>query len=165
MTARLLPCLLAILAAACVPEGDFPSLAQRPGERDLSTEEPARAEVEVPDDAELRSRLATLRQQAGAGDRAFDAAYGGAAAAVAAAGAPESDSWVEAQQALSRLEAERAPTMGALADLDAIAMERIGVATSAADFAAINAAIAAVERLAVVQQQRMDSLRARLSRG
>lgn len=155
----------AILLAACVPEGDFPSLAMRPGERDLSTEEPTRPAIEVPDDGALRQQVAELRRLAAQGDAAFDAGYGATAAAVAAAGPRESDGWVEAQQALSRLEAAREATMRALADLDRIAMDRIGAPTSASDFAAINAAIAAVEQLALAQQQRMDALRARLSGG
>lgn len=162
MDLRWLALAASIPLSACVPEGDFPSLAMRPGERDRSTEEPARAAVDVPDDPALRERVAELRRQAAEGDRAFDAADGPTAAAVAAAGARESDSWVEAQQALSRLEAAREPTMRALADLDAIAMERIGERTSIADYAEINAAIAAVEQLAVAQQQRMDALRAQL---
>ena len=163
MTQRALVLIAAFPLAACVPAGDFPSLAMRPGERDLTTEEPARPEIEVPDDAALRRRLADLMGQAAAGESAFDSAYAPAAAAVAAAGARETDSWVEAQLALSRLEAEREPMMRALADLDRIAMERIDVPTSMADWTAINAAIAAVEQVAVVQQQLVDALRARLS--
>lgn len=164
MAPRPLLCLTAFLLAACVPEGDFPSLAQRPGERDRSTEEPVRPDVEAPDDAELRREVAALRRLAAQGDAEFDAAYGPAAAAVAAAGAAESDSWVDAQQALSRLEAAREATTRALAELDRLAMDRVAAPTSAADFAEIDAAIATVERLAAGQQQRMDSLRARLSR-
>lgn len=163
MTPRALVLIAAIPLAACVPAGNFPSLAMRPGERDHSTEERARPEVAVPDDAALRRRLVGLIGQAAAGESAFDAAYAPAAAAVAAAGERESDSWVEAQLALSRLEAAREPMMHALADLDRIAMERIDVPTSMADWTAINAAIAAVEHVAVVQQQLVDGLRARLS--
>jgi hypothetical protein len=52
--------------------------------------------------------------------------------------------------------------MRALAELDRLAIGRAEVPTSSEDFAALNAAIAEVERLAVSQQQRWDRLRARL---
>lgn len=148
--------------AACVPEGDFPSLAQRPGERNLSTEAPVRPRVDVPDDPALRARIASLRQQAAEGDRAFDAAFAPSRAAVNASGPRESETWVEAQQALSRLEAVRAPTTLALADLDRLALTRAATPTSEADFAEINAALAAVEQIAASQQARLDGLRAEL---
>ena len=163
MTARLLLAAAAALPlAACVPQGEFPSLAMRPAELDRSMEPPQRAPVEVPPDAELRGRVEALRRRAAEGDRAFDAAYGATEAAVSVAGARESDSWIEAQPALSRLEATRVETMTALAELDQLAMARVDQPTGEADFAAINAAIAEVERIALAQQSRMDRLRARL---
>ena len=55
------------LLAGCAAEGDFPSLAPRPAERDRSTEEPARPPVDVADDAALRGRVAELLEQAAAG--------------------------------------------------------------------------------------------------
>jgi len=165
---RPLPCWPGLAAAAlalagCVPGDDFPSLAPRPAERDLSTEDPERPQVAVPDDPGLRAGVEALRAEAAAGERAFEAAYPAAAAAVAAAGPPESDGWVAAQQALSRLEAARARTMRALAELDRLAVAGADRPTSAADFAAIEAAIAAAGRLATGQQQRFDGLRTRLS--
>ena len=163
MTARsILAVTAALPLAACVPQGEFPSLAMRPAELDRSTEAPVRPPVEVPADAELRSQVEALHRRALEGDRAFDATYGPTEAAVAAAGARESDSWVEAQQALSRLESARLETMTALAELDQLAMARVDQPTSEADFAAINQAIGDVERLALAQQARMDRLRARL---
>ncbi|HEX8641287.1 MAG TPA: hypothetical protein VF704_09050 [Allosphingosinicella sp.] len=151
------------LAAGCAERGDFPSLARRAVELDRSVEEPVRTPVEVPSEEALRVRVAELRGRAAAGDRAFEAAYGWAAAAVGAAGRRGSDGWTTAQQALSRLEATREPTMRAMSELDALIVERAGTPTNSGDFASINAAVAAVERMAVAQQQRFDRLRDRLN--
>jgi len=158
---------LAIAAAlalvSCAVEGDFPSLAPRPAERNLSTEEPTHRAPAVADDAGLLQQVAELRGIAAEGERAFDAAYGPAEAAAGAAGPPESESWVAAQLALSRLEAAREATMRALGELDRLAVSRSDAPTSEADFAALNAAIAAVGRIAAGQQERIDLLRGRLS--
>jgi hypothetical protein len=148
---------------SCAAEGDFPSLAMRPAERDRSVEEPVRPSPQVPDDAALRRRLGELTEAAAEGERAFDAAFGPADAAVDAAGAAESERWVAAQQALSRLEAAREPTTRALAELDRLAVDRADLPTGEADRAALEAAIAAVERIAAGQQARIDGLRERLS--
>ena len=162
---KAMPAILIVAAAlgGCVAEDGFPSLAPRPAERDLSTEEPERLPAEPADDVALRAQVSELRAQAAEGDRAFDAAFPGAQAAVSAAGRRESDSWVAAQQALSRLEAARTPTMRALAELDGIAVERAGQPASTADLAAIDAAIEAVGQIAAAQQERIDRLRARVS--
>ncbi len=158
--------LLAVATAllpACAVEGDFPSLARRPAEANLSFEEPQRPAPQVADDPALARRLAELAGAAAEGERAFDAAFGPARAAIEAVGAPESESWVAAQQALSRLEAARGPTMRALAELDRLALGRAELATSAADLAALGAALSEAERIAAGQQQRIDGLRERLS--
>jgi hypothetical protein len=149
--------------AGCAAEGDFPSLARRPVESDRSVEEPVRPPLHVPEEEALRALVAELRGRAAAGDRDFEAAYGAAEAAAARAGGRESESWVAAQQALSRLEAAREATMRALSELDALATSRAGTPTNPGDFSSINEALAAVERMAVAQQQRFDALRGRLS--
>ena len=152
----------ALALAGCVASDGFPSLAPRPAERIASVQEPVHPAVEVPSDPALRARIAELERQAAEGNRAFEAALGATEAAVGAAGKHGSDSWVEAEQALSRLEATRAPTTRALAELDRLAIERAEVATNAEDFAAINAALASVDQVTARQQQRWDRLRARL---
>ena len=147
----------------CVAEDGFPSLAQRPAELDRSIEEPVRPRFDVPSDPALRVRIAALVDQARGGDRDFAAASGPAEAAVGRAGGAGSESWVEAQLAVSRLEASRTATSRALAELDQLALARAEVATSAEDFAAIEAALAEVEAIATGQQQRWDRLRGRLA--
>ena len=149
--------------AGCVAADGFPSLAQRPAERNISIEEPVRPAVDVPSDPALRAQIVQLLAQAADGNRAFYSALAPAQAAVAAAGGAGSESWVEAQQALSRLEATREPTARALAELDRLALARAELPTNEGDFAAISAAIAEAGRIAADQQQVWDRLRGRLA--
>jgi hypothetical protein len=153
----------ALLAlGGCVAGDGFPSLAQRPAELNVSIEEPVYPAVDVPSDPAVRARIDELRRLAAEGDRGFAAALGPTEAVLARAGPSGSESWVEAQQALSRLETTREPTMRALAELDRLVITRAEAPTNSEDFAAIHAAIAEVEALAASQQQRWDRLRARL---
>ena len=154
--------LAASALAGCVPQGDFPSLAPRPAERNRSMEPPVRERAATPTDPALRRRVVELERQAADGNRAFDAAFAPTERAIGRAGAALSDSWVEAQQALSRLEAARTETMRALTELDRLAIDRADLATSEEDFAAIEAAIAEAQRLAAGQQDRLQRLRMRL---
>ena len=68
------------------------------------------------------------------------------------------------QQAISRAEAARAPTTGALAELDRLATDRAAQPTNDEDFAAIHGALQETERLAARQQQEMERLRAAVRR-
>jgi hypothetical protein len=134
-------------------------LAQRPGENE-PIEEPVRTAPVVADDASLRARLAELVGQARRGMAAFNDAYGPAERMARNAGASGSDSWVEAQQALSRLEASRGETTGTASELDQLNRARADLPTSAGDQAAIDAAIADVDRLAAEQQARIRQVTA-----
>jgi hypothetical protein len=150
--------------SACVPQGEFPSLAMRPAERQVSTEAPVHPQPVVPSDSALRQRTAELQRLAAEGDRAFDAVFGLTTIAVGAAGAEGSETWVHAQQAVSRLETTREPTTRALTELDQLAIGRALVPTNAADYAAVEAAIATVMAVAAGQQRQIDGLKARLER-
>ncbi|HEX8192828.1 MAG TPA: hypothetical protein VF552_07995 [Allosphingosinicella sp.] len=152
------------LLAGCAPEGEFPSLALRPIEAEDPREEPVRTPPVVASDPALRARAAELLGQARSGETAFGSAYGRAAAAARAAGAPGSESWVVAQEAISRVEAARAATTRALADLDRLSTERAGLPTNEEDFAVIGAALAEAARLVRGQQERFDALRASAAR-
>jgi len=158
----LLALLTALALAGCVAQDGFPSLALRPAERAVSFEPPVRPRVEVTNDAELRARLSELQGRASDGDRAFQAALGATEAAAAAAGAAESESWVEAQQELSRLESTREPTTRALSDLDQLALSRAEMPTSEDDNALLDSTRQNIERIAAAQQQSVDRLRSRL---
>ncbi len=161
--ARLIPVLLPGLAlvTACAPDTSFPSLAPRPGER-LSTDEPVRQPVFVAPDPALSTEIAELIGAARRGQSEFEAALPAARANVARAGAAGSDSWVEAQQAISRLEAARASTARALADLDRLSIERAARPTNAAQFAELLNALELVQSLAQAQYSDIDRLRGSL---
>lgn len=152
-----------LLIAGCVAEGPFPSLAPRPAEREMLEEEPVRAPEPVPSEPALLARAAELVALARTGERDFESELGAAAAAARAARPFGSESWVLAQQALSRLEAARAETMRALAALDLLAAERADQPTDPADFAALLAALEQVEAIAAAQETRLDALRAMVS--
>ena len=154
---------LLLLAGGCMTEGPFPSLAQRDSERQPAGE-PVRVMPDVADDSVLRARIDELVALARAGDQAFETAFGPAMAAASAAGANGSDSWIAAQEQVSRAEAARAGTMRALGDLDQLALERSNLPTSPEDQAALNSAITEVERLALDQQSRLDRLKALIAR-
>jgi hypothetical protein len=148
----------AALLAGCVSQGPFPSLAPRPAEREDWSEEPVRTAPAVADDAALGARIASLRAEARAGWSAFEADLGAAERTAARAGAQGSDSWIEAQQALSRLEASRGRTMQAAEELHQLRLARAGAPTSAADLEALDTAIEEAGAIAARQQQRIDRL-------
>ena len=151
--------LLVLLAAGltgCVSQGTYPSLAPRPAEREDWTEEPSHPAPNVADDAALRTRIAALLGQARDGARAFEADLPATERAVAHPGPAESDSWVEAQQAISRLEASRGRSTDAVAELHQLRLARGATPTSAADLAALDAAIAEAEAIVARQQRELD---------
>lgn len=168
MTGRSPSCalLLATVAflSACAVQGPFPSLAPRPEEGLISVAEPVRPPVAVASDAALRGRIAALRERGRAGARAFDAAYPAADRATRGIGVSGSDSWIAAQQALSRLEAARGEATAALADLDRLSLDRANVPTNAQDYGLIGAAMAEIEQETAERQTRLDALRSRLGR-
>ena len=165
MPVRLLILLLIVPVAACTrPGGPLPSLAPRPGETidpriPVETAEPATTA-----DPALVARLEAQVTQARAGHAAFLEAAALAERRVAVAGAPQSESWVAAQQAISAAVAARRPTTLALGDIDEIAATLIAQEgwIAPADQAAIAAAAARVTELDRVQAARIDSFRARL---
>jgi hypothetical protein len=154
----------AALMPACTPNGEFPSLARRAIESEDPLEEPVRTAPAVAVEPALRTQAAALLAEARHGEREFEAALTPAAAAARGAGAPGSESWVVAQQALSRAEAARAPTMRALAELDRLAVERARLPTNEADLAEIRAALEEAGRIAAGQQRRIDGVRSALRR-
>ncbi|WP_265571239.1 hypothetical protein [Sphingomicrobium nitratireducens] len=159
----LLPILL--VAACSTPAVDPPPLHGRAGES-LDPRLPV-AVTQLPREADptLLSRLEALVAQAAAGSNAFDALAGQVVPIVEAADAPGSEAWTAAQQALSRLDAARAPVATALADIDRLATgsieEREWVAP--ADREAIATASAAVARIDERQSALIDRLTGHLS--
>jgi hypothetical protein len=154
---------LAALLAACAPQGSFPSLLPRAVEQQQPAAEPVAVEPDSPADPALAARLDDLLARARQGQQAFEAELGTATAAVRRSGAAHSESWIEAQQALSRLEAARAPTMSALTELDALAVEQSRAnGVRRADRAAVAAALDQLNSLANGQRDDISRLSALL---
>ena len=151
-----------LLTVGCAAEGPFPSLLPREAER-ATAEEPEQPVREAPSEAGVGSSVAELLALARQGDNAFEAAHARASEAVRGGGAVGSDSWVAAQEVISRAEAARADTTRALVELDQLALARAGRPTNPADLAAIQAAVAEAERIAAGQQVRIDRLRGAVS--
>jgi Meckel syndrome type 1 protein len=149
----------AVLISSCAVQGPFPSLAPREVERNVSLEEPVRTPPVVATDPELRSLAAELLAQARKGEQDFNAAHGAAVRAAGRAGAAGSESWTVAQEAISRLEAARAETTRALAELDALVVARANQPTNAEDFEALTGAFAQAQQIAQGQQGRLERLR------
>jgi hypothetical protein len=155
---------IAALAGGCVAPGPFPSLAPREAEGAISTEDTSRERPVVPIDAALGARIAVLLSDVRRGETTFATALGVAEAAAGRAGAEGSETWIAAQQAVSAAEAARAPTVGSLAELDGLSLERAGMATHQSQFETLLAAVAEAQRLAERQQRRLDAVRAQISR-
>ena len=112
----------------------------------------------------LASRLADLVAQARAGDAAFQPAVAEAERLAAAAGAPQSEGWVAAQEALTAAIAAAGPTRIAMADIDGIGASALqthgGIAPN--DLAAIKNAGAEVGAIDQRQAARIKAIQQRL---
>jgi hypothetical protein len=163
---RILPISSSFLLAACSsPLMQPPSLAPRAAEAiDPRIEPAADPAPMVPVDPTTAGKLAALVAQAMDGDRLFDAAADRAESLVESAGAPQSESWIAAQQALSQAVADRGPTARALGDVDAMTAEAIAAkgTIAAADFAAIRAAADTIANLDRSQAARVEAMQKRL---
>src|SRR4051812_20533866 len=159
--------LLAItaLGACSSPGGPYPSLQPRAAEA---------IDPRVPIDRPLNNRpvapaladkLATLVDQARSGDAAFGPVAAEAERLADAAGAPQSDSWAVAQEALSAAVEARAATANALGDIDALGATALqtqgGIAPN--DLAAIQSAGAEVGAIDQRQAERIKALQQRLA--
>ena len=113
--------LVAALASACVgPTGDIPSLQTRAAEGidpRLPVERPLN---DRPADPALVARLGALVAEARAGEPRFEAALDLARRAASGAGAPQSEGWIVAQEALSGAVEARGAAAVALASIDSI---------------------------------------------
>lgn len=151
--------------AACAPGGAYPSLAPRAVEKMAGEEAAPAPALPVAGDPALASRLTALEAEARQGQTKFEAELPAARAAASRAGAATSEGWIEAQRALSSLEATRVLSVTALAELDSINVARAegNFATRETDLVAIGAAIALVQALVETQQAEIDRLRGSLS--
>lgn len=154
---------MVVLSACSSPGGPYPSLQPRAAER-LDPRVPVERPMnDRPASAGLVVRLQGLVGQAQSASGAFEAAVSDAERLAAAAGPPQSDGWVAAQEALSAAIAARRPVAEALAEIDSIGANALqaqgGIAPN--DLAAIQEAAATVggidrrqaERIAAIQQR------------
>lgn len=155
---------LLLLAGCTTPGGPYPSLQPRAGEAvdpRLQVDRPINDRPVTP---ALASRLADLVTQARQGDAAFQSAANEAERLAAAAGAPQSEGWVAAQEALSAAIAAAGPTRIALGDIDGIGASALqtqgGLAPN--DLAAIKSAGAEVGTMDRSQAARIKAIQQRL---
>jgi hypothetical protein len=152
------------LSACSSPGGPYPSLQPRVAEAIDPRVEVVRPINDRPVAPALNARLAALIDEARSGDAAFQPAAAEAENLAATAGAPQSEGWIAAQEAMSGAIAARQPTATALADIDALSANALqtqgGIAPN--DLKAIEAASNDVGRIARRQTERIDALQQRL---
>ena len=158
-------CLTILALGACsAPGGPYPSLRPRAAETIDPRLPVPRPMNDRPVSAALASRLAALVDQARSGNAAFEAAVGEAERLSASAGAPRSEGWIAAEEALTAAIAARRPTATALADIDELAGNALetqrGIAPN--DLAAIQTAAAEAGALDERQAARVAAIQKRL---
>ncbi len=155
---------LLTLGACSSTGGPYPSLQPRTAEAVDPRVPVVRPVNDRPAGAALVSRLAGLVEQATSSAAAFDRAAGEADALVAKAGAPQSEGWIAAQEALSAAIAARRPVTNALGDIDALGANALqtqgGIAPN--DLAAIQRAARTVGD---IDQRQVGSRSTRSSSG
>jgi hypothetical protein len=164
MRLRFIPTIVLALSACATPGGPYPSLQPRAGEAvdpRLPVDRPINDRPVTP---ALAARLAELIAQAHAGDAAFAAAASQAERLAAGAGAPQSEGWIAAQEALTAAIAAAGPTRAALGDIDGIGATALqtqgGIAPN--DLAAIKSAAAEVAAIDQRQAARITAIQQRL---
>ena len=163
-TLLVVPPLLAL--SACLDRGEYPSLKPRAFEIAARDATPAPPPPPAPPARPaVVARTAALLGQAREGQSSFAQELPRARAVVALAGAPDSESWITAQEQLSGLEASRVKTVTAMAELDALTLSGVdeaGLRFGDNDFAAIRAAGEQVNALLTSQQAALADLAASL---
>lgn len=162
---RKLPCLVLLTLSACAaPGGPYPSLRPRAAEAIDPRVPVVRPINDRPVTPGLAARLSALVDQAQSGNAVFDAAASAAERLASGAGAPQSESWIAAQEALTAAIAARRPTATAIGDIDEIGATALqtqaGIAPN--DFAAIKSAAATVGAIDRRQAERVNAIQKRL---
>lgn len=155
------PALLLLAAGCSSTTGKEPSLAPRAAESIDPRLPIPDAALTGPVDPALAQRLQALIETARAGAPQFNAQESDATRLAAAAGPVSSESWIVAQQALSRLVERHGVTTRVAGDIDALAASRLegqhwirpadqkAIAAAAAEVGSINSAQAeTIRRLA-----------------
>jgi hypothetical protein len=152
------------LGACSAPGGPYPSSQPRMAERIDPRVPVERPMNDRPVNASLAAQLAELVSEARAGEAVFDPAAAEAERLAGSAGAPQSENWIVAQEALSAAVAARKPTATALGDIDALGATALqsqgGIAPS--DLAAIQNAAAEASAIDQRQAGRIDEIQRQL---
>jgi hypothetical protein len=155
-----------MLGACSSPGGPYPSLQPRAAEAIDPRLQPVRPMNDRPVKPALAGRLAALVEQARGGEAAFAPAAAEAERLASAAGAPQSESWMAAQEALSAAIAAGRPTALALADIDALGANALQTQSGIApnDLKAIQSAADEVAAIDQRQAKRIKAVQAQLAR-
>ncbi len=163
---RLLLSALVLSLAGCAGAGNYPTLNPRPIETKAEglLAEPAAQPVPLaPANPETQTKIDAAIRLAQSGMTAFDAALSSTRTAADAAGASGSESWINAQMAVSALEQHRGPVKSALADLgDQLRATLSGPPSE--DLARVQEAIRTVETMDSQQDNTMTALLRALNR-
>jgi hypothetical protein len=163
---RSVPILALSLLAGCAGPVAPPSLLPRAAEAIDPRVPVERPMNDRPVDPALASKLGALVSQARSGDDAFAPAAAEAERLAASAGAPQSEGWVVAQQAISAAIAARDPTVKALSEIDALGADKLQAngGLSPNDLAAIQQAGAEVGAIDQRQARTIKSVQDQLAR-
>jgi hypothetical protein len=165
MRAIVLSALATLALGACTtPGGPYPSLQPRAAESIDPRLPVDRPMNDRPVTAALASQLAQLVAQARDGEAAFSSKAAEAERLAAAAGAPQSEGWIAAQEALSAAIAAAGPTRIAMADIDALGANALQTneGMSPNDLAAVKSAGAEVGAIDQRQVERIKAIQRRL---
>jgi hypothetical protein len=163
---RILLSALFLTLAGCAGAGNYPTLNPRPIETKAEglLAEPATPVAPLaPASQDTQSKIDAALRRAREGVSAFDAALPSTRTTAGAAGASGSESWINAQMAVSALEQHRGPVKSALADLGDL-LRKILSGPPSEDLALVQEAIRAVEALDTQQNNAMTGLLRSISR-
>ena len=155
-----------LLLGGCASVTDAPSLGRRPAEAIDPRLPILDRSAALPADPALAAALRRIADPAFAQGRTVDAAIARAEALAGSAGAPGSESWISAQQALSAGVAAQEPVTRAIGAFDEAVAERIrsGARLVPQDLAAIRAIADDLSRLDERQRTALAAVRVRLQR-
>jgi len=155
-----------LLLAGCASGNAPPSLLPRAGEAIDPRVAVVRPMNDRPVDPALAGHLAELVAQARSSDAAFQPAAAEAQRLAESAGAAQSETWIAAEQALSRAIASRDATVHALGDIDTLGANRLQANAGLApnDLEAIKSAGAEVGAIDDRQARTIKAIQNRLAR-
>jgi hypothetical protein len=155
------PLLLLLLLGACAEPSGYPSLEPRPIERSAAESDVPAPPAAAAADPARDGRAAALAEQAAQGDAAFAKVVAQSCKALSGGlrAGEGSEAWIAAQQALSAIDAARAPVQAAAAELDQLLIDSSNAAP-AIDTSRLAAAAAQVDAIDAAEQARAASLSA-----